>query len=139
MPLFFADLRDQVIELVEYTRSLRERDAAPQFVPGYTQSQGYQLPDWQPLYPPATFDEPLSVVDNGSLTKLVQAIPLDDQELVAQARRLDLFLCDEDAHLLLTGAASEELREQLTCAVRLGFYYEIKDRYLASIGIYGRY
>ncbi|GHO89258.1 hypothetical protein [Dictyobacter formicarum] len=139
MPLFFTDLREQVVQLVEHIQRRRAQDAAvPSAMPESAQ-QDHALPAWRPQQPLTSVDELLSVSDSHRLSQYVETIPLDDpEELVAQARRLDVVLSDEEASQILSGTASEQLHEQVIQAVRMGFYYEIKDNCVVQAGYYGR-
>ncbi|GCE07063.1 hypothetical protein KDAU_43920 [Dictyobacter aurantiacus] len=135
MPLFFTDLRGQVVNMVEHIQQLRqqEAEAGPQME---EPRDGQQImPDWKPERPLRSVDDPLSSADNHRLLDYVHGIPLEDpRELVDHARRLKVVMSEEEAGQILAGIASDHLRDLIAQAVRQELYYEIKASWVAQPG-----
>ncbi|GLV60446.1 hypothetical protein KDH_72650 [Dictyobacter sp. S3.2.2.5] len=138
MPLFFTDLRGQVVHQVEHIQQLRQQEAqAASTSPQAEQPrEGQQnMPDWKPERPLRNADDPLSTADDHRLREYVYSLPLDDSRaLVDHARRLKVVMSEEEVGQILAGTASDHLCDLIAQAVRQELYYEIKASWVAQPG-----
>lgn len=125
MPLFFHELKKRVEDQVSSVEEMRQQG---DYLRMYHERRQISSAQDGPDPTTGTGEDVASefIRDHRAAQTTAQLV-LTNVQIVEHAQRLQLPMTAEEAQDMLAGTAPELLIEQLTCAVRLGLYYEMID------------